>query len=109
MGEDIPRVLGELGAKGRVHVEHFAPVASGPAATPALPKGAAATKAAAAAADADVTVFDPSYRWTVRASEFASKGRNTPFEGWELPGRILWTLVGGRTAYRAETFEATLR
>jgi len=60
-------------------------------------------------ADADITVFDPSYRWTVRASEFASKGRNTPFEGWELPGRILWTLVGGRTAYRAETSEATLR
>jgi|KBSSwiStaDraftv2_1062776.scaffolds.fasta_scaffold08653_10 dihydroorotase len=60
-------------------------------------------------AEADVTVFDPSYRWTVRASEFASKGRNTPFDGWELPGRVLWTLVGGRTAYKAETSEATLR
>ena len=45
MGEDIPRVLGELGAKGRVRVEHFAPVASGPAATPAPPKGMAAAKA----------------------------------------------------------------
>jgi dihydroorotase len=60
-------------------------------------------------AEADVTVFDPSYRWTVRASEFASKGRNTPFDGWELPGRVLWTLVGGQTAYRAETSGATLR
>ena len=56
MGEDIPRVLGELGAKGRVRVEHFAPVASGPAAMPAPPKGAAAYKAGTAAADADVTV-----------------------------------------------------
>jgi dihydroorotase len=60
-------------------------------------------------AEADVTVFDPAYRWTVRASDFASKGRNTPFEGWELTGRVLMTLVGGRTAYRAETSEATLR
>ncbi len=60
-------------------------------------------------ADADVTVFDPSKRWTVRASEFASKGRNTPFEGWELPGRVLLTVVGGRAVYRADLAEATAR
>jgi len=60
-------------------------------------------------ADADVTVFDPSKRWTVRASEFASKGRNTPFEGWELPGRVLLTVVGGRPVYRADLAEATAR
>ncbi len=52
--------------------------------------------------DADVTVFDPAQRWTVRASEFASKSRNTPFDGWNLPGRILLTVVGGRVTYRAE-------
>jgi dihydroorotase len=60
-------------------------------------------------ADADVTVFDPSKRWTVRASEFASKGRNTPFEGWELPGRVLLTVVAGRAVYRADLAEATAR
>ena len=59
--------------------------------------------------DADVTVFDPSRRWTVRASEFASKGRNTPFEGWDLPGQVLLTIVGGRICYRAETSEVTVR
>ena len=53
-------------------------------------------------AAADVTVFDPAQRFTVRASEFASKARNMPFEGWELSGRILATLVNGRVAYRAE-------
>ena len=53
-------------------------------------------------AAADVTIFDPAQRFTVRASEFASKARNMPFEGWELPGRILATLVNGRVAYRAE-------
>jgi dihydroorotase len=60
-------------------------------------------------ADADVTVFDPKRRWPVRAAEFASKGRNTPFEGWELPGQVLLTIVGGRICYRAETSEATVR
>ena len=56
----------------------------------------------AAGVPADVTVFDPAERWTVRAEEFASKARNMPFEGWELSGRILLTLVGGRPAYRAD-------
>jgi dihydroorotase len=60
-------------------------------------------------AEADVTVFDPSSRWTVRASDFESKGRSTPFEGWDLPGRVLMTVVGGRIAYQTATSEASLR
>ena len=52
--------------------------------------------------DADVTVFDPSQQWTVRAADFASKSRNTPFDGWNLSGRILLTVVGGRVTYRSE-------
>lgn len=60
-------------------------------------------------AEADITVFDPSKRWTVRASEFASKGRSTPFEGRELPGQILLTLTAGRIAYRAELAESAVR
>ena len=62
-----------------------------------------------AGAEADVTVFDPESRSTVRASEFESKGRNTPFDGWDLPGRVLLTVVGGRIAYQAATSEATLQ
>ncbi len=60
-------------------------------------------------ADADVTVFDPAQRWTVRAAEFASKSRNMPFEGWELSGKILITLVGGSVTYRAETLAGSAR
>ena len=60
-------------------------------------------------ADADVTVFDPEGRWAVRASEFASKGRSTPFDGWELGGRILLTVLGGEVTYRAEPSVATVR
>jgi len=62
-----------------------------------------------AGAPADVTVFDPSRRWTVRAEEFASMGRNTPFQGWELPGQVLMTMLGGRVTYRAEALLASAR
>jgi dihydroorotase len=54
-----------------------------------------------AGAPADVSVFDPESRWIVDPAQFASKGRNTPFGGWELPGRVLLTIVGGHVIYRA--------
>jgi len=62
-----------------------------------------------AGADADVTVFDPTRPWTVRSSDFASKGRNTPFEGWQLRGQVLLTMVGGSVVYRAEEAQASVR
>jgi dihydroorotase len=62
-----------------------------------------------AGAEADVTVFDPARRWTVHASEFASKGRNTPFDGWELRGRVLLTLLAGRITFRSEALEPSIR
>ena len=56
----------------------------------------------AAGAPADVVVFDPKTRRTVDATAGRSKSRNTPFHGWELPGVVRYTLVGGKLAYRAE-------
>lgn len=47
----------------------------------------------------DVTVMDPEARWTVRAERFLSKSRNTPFEGWDLVGRAVLTVVGGRIVW----------
>ncbi len=44
----------------------------------------------------DVTVIDPERKWTVRKAELASRGRNTPFEGRELRGRAVLTLVDGQ-------------
>lgn len=44
---------------------------------------------------ADVTVIDAARRWTVHAAGFASRSRNTPFEGWELEGKAVLTIVGG--------------
>jgi dihydroorotase len=48
---------------------------------------------------ADVVVFDPAARWKVDPERFFSKSRNTPFAGRELTGRVLRTVVGGRTVH----------
>ena len=45
---------------------------------------------------ADVTVIDPEQKWKVDVSSFYSKGRNCPFHGWELQGKAILTVVGGR-------------
>ena len=52
-------------------------------------------------APADLVVFDRSERWTVSADGLASRGKNTPLLGMELPGRVLVTLAAGRLAYEA--------
>ncbi len=49
---------------------------------------------------ADVTVIDPDRAWTVDVQRFKSKSRNSPFDGWELRGRAVLTLVGGRVVHR---------
>ncbi len=52
-----------------------------------------------AGAPADVVVFDPEAEITVEASEFKSKGRNTPFDGWKLKGAVVATIAQGSLAY----------
>lgn len=52
-----------------------------------------------AGARADITVIDPDAEWTVRAEEFKSKGRNTPFEGMHVYGRVMKTMVDGKVIY----------
>ena len=60
-------------------------------------------------AAADVTVVDPERRWKVSARQFRSKGRNTPFEGWDMTGRAVAVLVGGRVLHEEEPVTAALR
>jgi dihydroorotase len=50
---------------------------------------------------ADVTIFDPKKRWTFEAAKSLSKSRNTPFDGWQLQGKVVATIVGGRVVYSA--------
>ncbi|HEY6011524.1 MAG TPA: dihydroorotase [Nitrospirota bacterium] len=47
-------------------------------------------------ADADITIIDPDFDWIVDASQFKSKSRNTPFNGWKLKGKAMQTIVGGQ-------------
>jgi dihydroorotase len=51
---------------------------------------------------ADVTVFDPDVAWTVDPTRFLSKGRNTPYAGQQLRGRVEVTVVDGRVIHRRQ-------
>ncbi|MCD8004477.1 MAG: dihydroorotase [Oscillospiraceae bacterium] len=51
--------------------------------------------------DGDAVLFDPEEEWVVNPAQFASKGRNTPFAGRRLKGRVRFTIVAGRVIYRA--------
>ena len=48
---------------------------------------------------ADLCVFDPAASWTVSAHALRSQGKHTPFSGYELPGRVRCTVVGGLVAF----------
>ena len=50
---------------------------------------------------ADICVFDPAAEWTVEPGALRSQGKHTPFSGYQLPGRVRYTLVGGQMAYQA--------
>ncbi len=50
-------------------------------------------------APADVAVLDVETRYTLRAADFRSKGRNTPFDGIEVRGRARATVVGGEVVH----------
>jgi dihydroorotase len=53
-------------------------------------------------ADADVTIVDPNREWVVDVRKFASKSRNSPFDGWKLRGEVLATIVGGKVVWERE-------
>jgi dihydroorotase len=52
-------------------------------------------------APADVCIFDPEAWWTVERASLKSQGKNTPFLGLELAGKVKYTLVGGQVVYEA--------
>jgi dihydroorotase len=53
---------------------------------------------------ADLIIFDPDAEWVVDKTQFASKGRNTPFHGWKLRGKNRLTMVDGKVVYRDPSF-----
>ena len=51
---------------------------------------------------ADLCIFDPLQYWRVEAATLKSQGKNTPFLGMELQGRVIYTLVSGEVVYDAD-------
>jgi dihydroorotase len=53
----------------------------------------------AVGANADICVFDPEAWWTVDRRALKSQGKNTPFMGMEVAGKVRFTLVGGQVVH----------
>jgi dihydroorotase len=67
---------------------------NGPAGVLDLPVGALKE-----GGDADVTVIDPNLEWTVEAQKLVSKSKNTPFDGWQMKGAAVCTIVAGKVVF----------
>lgn len=51
-------------------------------------------------AHADLCIFDPKASWKVEPPALKSQGKNTPFNGYEMQGRVRYTLLDGQVVYR---------
>ena len=51
---------------------------------------------------ADFTIADLNEKWIVDSEKFVSKGKNTPFNGYELTGAVKYTVVDGEIKYSAK-------
>jgi dihydroorotase len=76
----------------------IAALTTGPAAI-VVASGVPCARGLVEGAPADLVVFDRSAAWRVDEASLASKGKNTPLLGRELPGVVLLTVAGGRIAY----------
>lgn len=74
----------------------LAKVSSGPAGVLGVPAGTLAP-----GVGADICIFDPKLHWKVEPARLKSQGKNTPFAGYEVPGRVRYTLVGGHIVFEA--------
>ncbi len=70
-------------------------MSASPAALLGLDKGTLA-----AGRDADLILFDPDQEWIIDKTKFASKGRNTPFHGRTVRGRVKYTISRGTIIYQ---------
>ena len=94
----VPLVFDRLVHAGRIGVSRaIALLSTNPARVFRLPGGSLADGVAA-----DVTILAPEATVTIRAKDLKSKSKNTPFDGWQLRGAVVATIVGGRLVYKNE-------
>ena len=51
--------------------------------------------------DADIVIFNPKTQYTIEPEKFKSRSKNSPYKGWKVRGKVLHTLVAGKTVYSA--------
>ena len=51
--------------------------------------------------EANLLIFNPNLEYSIDISKFHSKSKNSPFDGWKVKGKVIHTLVKGKTAYSA--------
>jgi len=61
-----------------------------------------------AGAPANITILDLERDWIVNSSSFASKGKNTPYDGDKFKGKVMATIVNGRIAYIDDSLSYTV-
>ena len=54
-------------------------------------------------AHADICIFDPQTSWRVAPAALKSQGKNTPFNGYEMQGRVRYTLLDGQMVYESQS------
>jgi len=84
-----------------LHRQHGMPLAQVLALLSARPAAVLGLRAGtlAVGAGADVVLFAAETEWSFRASESRSRSRNTPFDGWSLPGKVHLTMRAGRIVH----------
>jgi dihydroorotase len=94
----VPLVFDRLVHAGRIGVVRAIELLStNPARVFRVPGGSLADGAVA-----DITILAPDAPVTIRASALRSKSKNTPFDGWQLKGAVVATIVGGRVVYKQD-------
>lgn len=53
--------------------------------------------------DADIVIFNPDTQYTIDPAKFKSRSKNSPYKGWKVRGKVLHTLVAGKTVYSANS------
>lgn len=48
---------------------------------------------------ANIVIFDPEFEWKIDRDKFKSLGKNTPFHGWKVKGKAMYTIAKGRIIY----------
>lgn len=90
----LPLALRYAGEVGMPPLDLLARLTTGPAAVIDADAGSLAV-----GAPADLVLLDPHARWRLLAAAMLSAGRNTPFDGSEMHGRVMRTLVRGQTVF----------